>query len=296
MSTIETVAVTGGNGKIGRAILRELDEHGYHTANVARGKRREEVSDEYRRTDLLTPGDVYGSLAAADPDALIHMGTIPGPTSNPGHTVYESNVMSTYVLVEAAGALGIDRICLASSINALGSVYQEAPMDVRYLPVDEDHPRTPRDPYAMGKHALEVTADGFGRRPDAPDSIVSLRYPWVATGEEMEERLADRDRSLGADNVAASPGHRDELFSYLHIDDGAAVARLAIEHDVGGHEVLWTVADDTTVTTPTSELLGEYPDAEVRGEFDRFEALIDVSKAEELLGWEPRRSWRDYRD
>jgi len=259
VTALETVAVTGGNGKIGRAILGELNGDGYHTVNLARGKRREERSDEYRTTDLLEPGGVYGSLAAADPDAVIHMGTIPAPTNNPGHAVYESNVMSSYVLVEAAGALGIDRVRPASSISALGSVYPHAPMEVYYRPVDEDHPRTPRDPYAMGKHALEVTADGFGRRPDAPDSIVSLRYPWVATGEELRERYVGRERSLGADDVADPPGHRDELFAYLHIEDGAAAARQAIEADVGGHEVLWTVAEDTTLTTPAAEVPGGVP-------------------------------------
>jgi len=178
----------------------------------------------------------------------------------------------------------------------MGASYQDAPPAIEYLPVDEAHPRTPRDPYATGKHALEVTADGFGRRPDAPDSIVSLRYPWVATGEELRERFVDRDRSLDAGNVAEPPGHRDELFAYLHIDDGAAVARRAIEVDVGGHEVVWTVADDTTLTTPTADVLDEYPDAEVRREFRGTEALIDVSKARELLGWTPGHSWRDYRN
>lgn len=55
---LDTVAVTGGNGKIGEAILRRLSKHGYRTVNVARGKQREDVSDEYRTTDLVDAGDV----------------------------------------------------------------------------------------------------------------------------------------------------------------------------------------------------------------------------------------------
>jgi nucleoside-diphosphate-sugar epimerase len=288
---MDTVAVTGGNGKIGEAILEELVDHGYRAVNVARGKRREEVSDEYRTTDLLDAGEVYGSLAAADADAVIHMGTIPTPTSHPGYRVFESNAMSSYHVLEAATELGLEAVCLASSINVMGGVYQEAPMEVDYLPVDESHPVTPRDPYALGKHAIEITADGFGRRPDAPP-VSSLRYPWVATAEQLRETFTEADRTLDADLPAV--GGREDLFSYLHIEDGARVARLAVEADISGHERFWTVADDTTMETPTADLVdAAYPDADPRRAFDGTEAILDTSKAADLLDWTPEHSWRD---
>lgn len=292
--SIETIAVTGGNGWLGRSILAHLNGRGYHTVNLARGKQREEESDQYVRTDLLDPGNVYGSLAEASADALVHMGTIASPENNPGHTVYRSNVMSTYYLLEAAGAIGVDRICLGSSLNAMGSVYQEVPAEIDYLPVDEAHPRTPRDPYAMGKHALEITADGFGRKPDGPLSIASLRYPWVAGKEQLRERFVEQPRTLGAENVERPPGHRDELFSYIHIDDAVTVARRAVETELDGHEIFWTVAGDTTMATPTVDVLDDgFPDAEVRAEFEGCESLVDISKARRLLDWEPDYSWRD---
>lgn len=202
--------------------------------------------------------------------------------------------MSTYYLLEAASEIGIDRICLGSSINALGSVYQEAPTEIYYLPVDEDHPQTPRDPYAIGKHALEITADGFGRKPDGPLSIASLRYPWVATRHQLRERYVEQNRILGADNVEQPPGHRDELFSYIHIDDAATVARRAVEAEFSGHEVFWTVATDTTMATPTADLLDYgFPNAEIRTDFEGYESLVDISKARNVLDWEPNYSWRD---
>jgi nucleoside-diphosphate-sugar epimerase len=291
---METVAVTGGNGTIGSRLLAHLAEHGYRTADLARGSRRETVSDRYLRTDLLDPGDVYGSLAAVAPDAIVHVGTIPAPGSNPGHTVFESNVMSSYYVLEAAAALGIDRVALASSINVVGSVYQAAPMDVRYLPVDEAHPVTPRDPYAMGKHAMEVTADGFGRRPDGPTTIASLRYPLVATDTQLREAFVDADRTYGTEATRTPPGHREELFTYVHIDDGVAAARRAIEADYEGHEAFWITAADTTLTTPTAEVVPEaYPDADVRASFDGTDGIVDCGKAERLLGWTPARRWRE---
>lgn len=291
--TLKTIAVTGGNGKIGSAILEHLSNHGYETANIARGKRREEVSDTYITTDLLDAGETYGAIAKTDADAVIHMGTIPDPYNHPDYRVYESNVMSAAHILEAAVSLGLESVCLPSSINAIGSEHQERDADVRYLPVDEDHPRTPDDAYGIAKHAMEVTADGIGRRPSTDLTIASLRYPWVTDESEMREYFLDADRSLAALADAHPATARDVLFSYLHIDDAAAIARQAVEADFAGHEPFWAVAGDTTADVPTEELAAEYfPEAEVRGEFEGYESLIDITKGKELLDWEPQRSWR----
>jgi len=289
---IERVAVTGGNGKIGEAILETFVDHGYHAINVARGKQREDVSDEYRTTDLLDAGETYGALAASEADAVVHMGTIPHPQSHAEHTVFESNAMSAYHVLEAATALDLDSVVLPSSINVMGAAYQEAPTDVRYLPVDEEHPLTPRDPYALGKHATEVAGAGFGRRPDTPP-VASLRYPWVATSEQLRDRFTERDRSIAAIRESRHTG-QDTLFSYLHVDDAASIARRCVEAEFEGHEAFWAVASDTTAAVPSDELAAEfYPDAERRTDLAGTESLISTEKARELLGWEPERSWRD---
>ncbi|RQG95629.1 NAD-dependent epimerase/dehydratase family protein [Natrarchaeobius oligotrophus] len=292
--TISTIAVTGGNGKIGLAILEHLADHGYETANISRGKCREEISDTYVTTDLLDAGETYGAIAKTDADAVIHMGTIPDPYSNPDYRVYESNVMAAKYVLEAADALGLESVCLPSSINAIGSEHQERNTDIRWLPVDESHPRTPDDSYGIAKYAMEVTADGVGRRPSTNLTIASLRYPWVMTDEEMCEYLVEADRSLDRlADVHPSTG-REVLFSYLAVDDAATIARKAVEADFNGHEVFWAVAGDTTAAAPTANLAAEYyPSAEAHKEFHGHEALIDLSKASKVLNWEPQHSWRD---
>jgi nucleoside-diphosphate-sugar epimerase len=293
--TPATVAVTGGNGKVGRALLREFGHHGYETVNVARGKRREEQSDVYVTTDLLDAGEVYGAFATANVDAVVHAGTIPRPDTHPGFRVYESNTLSAVNVLEASEALGLESCCLVSSINAMGAEHQRRPAQVEYLPIDESHPRTPDDSYGIAKHAMEVTADGFGRRPDSNLTISTLRYPWVPDEEELIESFAEADRSMDALPDDDPWSGRDVMFAYIHIDDAAAVARAAVEADYDGHESFWAVAADTTAAVPTADLVTEFfPDAEVRGDFDGYESLFDRSKAERLLGWTPERSWRDY--
>lgn len=293
--TLSTVAVTGGNGKIGRAILRDLGKHGYETANIARGKQREDVSDTYITTDLLDAGETYGALAKADADAVIHMGTIPNPYSHQQYRTYESNTMSAMHVLEASESLGLESCCLASSINVMGAEHQRRPPQVEYLPIDEKHPRTPDDIYGIAKHAMEVTADGVGRRPNTDMTISTLRYPWVPNEEEVIESFAEPDRSIDALRDDDPWSGRDVLFSYIHIDDATAIARKAIEADYVGHESFWTVASDTTGAAPTADIVDEFfPEAEIRDAFEGYETLFDLSKTESLLDWTPERSWRDY--
>lgn len=289
------IAVSGGNGKLGQAVLEHLSAEGFETVNLSRGNRGESIADSFITTDLLDAGQTYGALAKSNPDAVIHFGTIPDPNNHPQHVTYESNVMSTMNILEASESVGVEKICIASSINAMGAEHQRRPPRVEYVPVDEAHPRTPDDAYGIAKHAMEVTADGVGRRPDTDLTISTLRYPWVPNQGELVESFANADRSmtaLQADDPWSGP---DVLFSYLHIKDAASIARKAIEADFDGHETFWAVASDTTAAVPTAALVREfYPDVECHTEFEGHESLIDTSKAEELLNWTPAHSWRDY--
>lgn len=292
---VETVAVTGGNGGVGRAAIAELAAHDYRTVNVSRGDRQESVADAYCQADLLDAGETYGGLATADADAVVHCGTRSRPDDAPGYRTFESNATTVYHVLEAAGALGIDRVCLASSLDAVGAGFEPDPVAPAYLPVDELHPATPSNPYGLGKQVAEVIADGVARRADGPRSIASLRFPIVMDEPTLRETFVEADRSLSA--VRSLPAFRtirNTLFSYVHRGDAAGAIRRAVETDLDGHERLFVAAADTTTTTPTSAVIDDcYPDAERRRSFAGTEGLLDVSKARRLLDWTPRRSWRD---
>ena len=286
---METIAVTGGNGTIGAATLTHLAEEGYRTVNLSRGPRKESVADEYKQVDLLEAGEVYGALARSDADAVIHMGTIPEPLTHPGYVTFRSNVLSSYHVLEAGHELGLEAVSLASSINAMGAVFQDAPIEVEYLPVDEAHPVAPRDPYGLAKHVIEITADGFGRLEDAP-RITTLRYPWVCTEADFHDRFPDPDR--GVESI--SERERKTLLTYLYLEDAASVARRAVEADIDGHERFWAVATDTTAPVPTNDVVNRlYSDADRRRDFDGTESLVSTEKARRLLDWHPEHSWRD---
>jgi len=295
----ETVAVTGGNGRVGGHVLAHLNDAGYRTVNLSRGGRDEERADAYVAADLLDAGEVYGAVAKSDADAVVHLGMVPTPDRSPGYRTYESNVMTTYHVLEAAGELGVDTVALASSFSAIGGGFEPDPITVEYLPVDESHRLTPSTPYGMGKQALELAADGFARRDEgAPRTITSLRFPWVVDDDLARETFVEADRSL--DGLRDSPHfhtQRNTLFSYVHADDAASLVRRAVEASFDGHERVWVSAPDTSAETPSADLAAElFPDAERRESLtdgDPCAALVDTSKAERLFDWEPTWRWRD---
>ena len=184
---------------------------------------------------------------------------------------------------------------MASSESAYGFPFSEGLLLPEYLPIDEAHPATPRDPYGLGKRVVEETAAGFGRMDGPPTSISTLRFPNVDVGDSPE-RYAERDYSIeGLKRAHSDPSHVVRSLSYVHASDATALTRRALETDLGGHETFWVVADDTTSVVPTAEIADEfYPDAERTHPLTGTESLISNEKAKRLLDWEPERSWRDF--
>lgn len=289
----DTVVVTGGTGRIGPAVIRRLREAGRRVVTVSRSGGDTEA-DADLRADMVDAGETYGAFATADADAVVHLGMLSTPDHDPGHVVFESNAMSTYNVLQAAEALDIDTVVLASSLSAVGASFEPGGIRLSYLPLDEDHPVSPSNPYGMGKHALEVTADGFALRAEGPRTVASLRFPWMPTDEQMRETFDCPERTPAA---LRESGHfetaRNTVFAYLARADAAELVRRAVDADFEGHERFFAAAADTSADVPTAELVDElYPGAERRRSFEGYEALISTKKAERMLGWTPEKSWR----
>lgn len=282
---METVLVTGGSGRIGSEIVRHLNDRGYRTVSLDVEPGPGDA-DTAITADLTDAGETYGAFARADPDAVAHMGAIPNAGGHPDHVVFESNAMGTYHVLEAASALGVESLCLASSIQAVGT---SPPLRVEYLPVDEAHPLAPRDPYELGKQAVEALADGFARRPGGPRTISTFRFPLVQRGDEIRGRFPDGDGTV----ESLGDADRHTLFSYVHVADVADLVRRALAADFEGHERFWVSAPDTRTNVPTEDIIDAfYPGTELRADLTGTDPLVDTGKARDLLGWKPERSWR----
>ncbi len=281
---MDTILITGGSGRIGSAVIEHANAAGYRTVSVDRVENKNDP-DRFITADVTDAGQLYSVVAMASPDAIIHLGAIPNAGGDPDHVVYESNAIGAYHVLAAAAAVGVDTVCSASSIQAMGTSVEEW---IEYLPVDEAHPMVPRNPYELGKQTVEQLSDGFARREGPPFSLATFRFPHVQTDEAFRQWLPQDPEDL-------EPGMGRFLFAYCAIDDVARLLLRAVETDLDGHERFWVSAPDTRTTVPTPTLIADHhPHAELRTEFADNDPLISTAKATNLLGWEPRISWRQW--
>jgi nucleoside-diphosphate-sugar epimerase len=277
------VVVTGGSGLAGSAVLMHLLAHGHEVSNVDRvpGK----SSAPFRRADLVDLGQAFGAIRGVD--AVVHFAAIPRPTYDVPEVVFRTNVMSTFNVLEAAAGLGVPRVVIASSVSVLGFPFNESPLAPRYVPIDEDHPALPQDAYALSKHLGEELAAGFARRGRL--GVISLRFPWIHTPETFVTEVQPfwSDPAGGAAN----------LWSYIDTRDVAEAVRLALEIDITGHEACFVAAADSFMPEASSALVARYyPRTIMREGFGAHDSLLSGTKAQRLLEFQPRWSWRLYAD
>ena len=292
-STVAGVAVTGAAGKLGRAVVDDLLAHGYRVVAVDRVSQTTDRADAGEVTRLDWDGrDVDGlSRAITDCRALIHLAAIPSPYAHPHQTVFSNNTTATYAALQAAADAGIRVAAIASSGAAYGSAYSPALTLPRYVPVDEERPLDAADPYALSKQVDEHTAAMFCRRYAM--SVAALRFHWVATRAEQLESLA-ASRAGGPVDEERLRG----LWGYVDLRDAARACRLAVEaaaREPYGFVPMNVVATDILAEAPLADLLAAHaPGIEVVGALDH--GGFSIARAERVIGWRPRHSWRDAPD
>ncbi|QIN78602.1 NAD-dependent epimerase/dehydratase family protein [Rubrobacter marinus] len=285
------VLVTGSAGKVGRAAVAALQAKGHEvraTDLIPPVFERPEDSDpEYIQADLTDAGDAYAVVNGMD--AVVHAAALPEPTHNPPHVVFHNNLMGVFNTLEAAIRLGVPRYVNISSETVPGFFFPERPFLPDYVPVDEEHPIKPQDPYATAKYFGELLMDGAITRSDI--RCISIRPSWVQHEGNYERNLGPQVRDAGV----LSPN----FWSYIDVYDLADAIVLAAESDLPGHEVFYIASPDNVGGRPFEEIVREYygDKVELKTPLPREDASgISIAKAEKMLGYSPKRSWRDYLD
>jgi nucleoside-diphosphate-sugar epimerase len=277
------VLVTGGNGKLGRWVVRELRDHGYDVVSVDRAlPATGEPGVQYRQVEMSDLGQVIGTATSGD--ALVHLAAIPAPYSHPDEVVFLNNVGATYNALQAAMTAGIERAVIASSASAYGMAWARPTFPPLYAPLDEEHPFIVRDPYALSKEVDERTAEMFSRRCGM--TVLAYRLHWIAAPGEARAQATD---------PASSPADgATNLWGYVDVRDAARAFRLGLEADLTGFVALNITANDTLRPEPTEELLRTYlPTTELRSPLPGNASAWSNARARDLLGFVPEHSWQD---
>jgi nucleoside-diphosphate-sugar epimerase len=269
------IAITGGSGRVGRAVVELALAQGHNVVNIDRAAPAQDSAPAdviFVQADITNYADFEQALRGCD--ALIHLAAIPSPGRHPDHEVHNNNVVGSYNALSAAAQLGISRVCQASSINATGAVYSRWP-HYDYFPLDEQHPTYNEDPYSLSKWICEQQGDSFARRYETM-TIASMRFHWV-----LPERALAVEYSHHLGDAVVK-----HLWGYTLSAAAARACLLSLTADYRGHEVFYIVAPDTMVDTPSLELKQQhFPDVAVRGDLSGNPSFFDSTKAERLLGW-----------
>ncbi|BCJ55793.1 UDP-glucose 4-epimerase [Actinoplanes sp. NBRC 14428] len=275
------VAVTGGSGKLGRAVVADLAGHGYDVVNLdvaaPRPALKIDLTDFGQTVEALTAiDDRYGSV-----DAVVHLAAIPAPGLLPNAATFHHNITATYHVFQAAKLAGITNVVWASSETVLGLPFTTPPP---YLPVDEEYPARPESTYSLVKHLEEQMAAQFCRWNPAL-KMIGLRFSNV-----MEPADYAEFPSFDADPRARSWN----LWGYIDARDGAQAVRRSLEHDGTGCEVFVIANADTVMSRSSASLAAEvFPGVRVTRELGEHETLLSIDKACRVLGYEPEHSWRN---
>ena len=277
------IAVTGGSGKLGRTVVRELRKSGDVVFSLdAAGER----GPGFVRVDLTDYGQTVDAILGVNDqhdgfDAIVHLAAIPAPGILSDVATFHNNIRVTYNVFQAARRAGIRNVVYASSETVLGLPFDVPPP---YIPVDEDYPARPESTYSLVKHLEEQMAIELVRW-DPALKIVALRFSNVMDPEDY----------------AAFPAFDDDpwarkwnLWGYIDARDGAQAIRRALEWDTTGFDRFIIAAADTVMSRPNDELVAEvFPGVPLKRDLGVNDTLLSIDKARRVLGYAPAHSWRD---
>jgi UDP-glucose 4-epimerase len=139
------VSVFGASGFVGINVVNAFQQAGIEV--VASDIRESpHITTEFKPADLLDYDQVAGVVKGSD--MVVHLAASPLPVSiEKPRLNARINIEGSLNVMDAAREHGVKKIIFSSASSLVG--------EVKYNPVDEAHPATPKTPYGVAKYAIE---------------------------------------------------------------------------------------------------------------------------------------------
>jgi UDP-glucose 4-epimerase len=256
--TLERILIVGGAGYIGSHVDLYLRDRGYSTLvvdNLDRGHRDAVLHDDFINADIRDTKRLHEIFLMYKFSAVMHFAAYAyvGESVHEPLKYYNNNVGGVISLLECMQAHNRKKLIFSSTCSIYGNP--------EYLPIDENHPLKPVNPYGRSKlMAEQIMADcdaAWGLK------TVSLRY-FNAAGEDPEGRVRERHDPEThliplVLHAAKNPDTDVRIFGtnydtadgtcirdYIHVTDLAQAHALALEYLLsGGDSTVFNLGNGT---------------------------------------------------
>lgn len=278
--------VTGGTGFIGSYVATELARAGA-TIRIA-ARRRALCPYELVFGDLRDLPDARRAVEGVD--TVLHLAgyaDVTGAVANPT-LAFQGGDVVTFNMLEACRAAGVSRFIYCSSARVYG--------DPVHVPVDEQHPLHPKEPYGTAKLTGELWTTTYCVRYGME---VTILRPFSVYGPGRVPRPGSLsgvlpifvERALNGDDIVIS-GTGEQTKDFTYVTDVARAFRLVCEHraakglvlNIGagrGVSVRHLADVILSVTGSRSQVVYRPDDGTTVSNY------ADSSAAKRALGWEP---------
>ena len=284
------VLVTGGNGFLGRVVVRLLENEG---ASV--------VAPTHAEFDLVVPGVADDMLRAHSPTHVIHLAARVGGIGynlvDPARLYFDNLMMGTHI-IEAARAAGTEKTVLLGTVC---SYPKFTPVPFREESFWDGYPEETNAPYGIAKKAhlvhAQVNNAQYGQKfayliPTNLYEPGDKFHPSVSHVIPALIKKCVEARESGAAHIDVW-GTGSASREYLYVEDAASAIVLAAQSHEGvepinlGSDREITIRETAETIARITGFTGELrwdttkPDGQPR-------RRIDPSRAAELLGWSAR--------
>ena len=284
------VLVTGGNGFLGRVVVRLLENEG---ASV--------VAPTHAEFDLVVPGAADDMLRAHSPTHVIHLAARVGGIGynlvDPARLYFDNLMMGTHI-IEAARAAGTEKTVLLGTVC---SYPKFTPVPFREESFWDGYPEETNAPYGIAKKAhlvhAQVNNAQYGQKfayliPTNLYGPGDKFHPSVSHVIPALIKKCVEARESGAAHIDVW-GTGSASREYLYVEDAASAIVLAAQSHEGvepinlGSDREITIRETAETIARITGFTGELrwdttkPDGQPR-------RRIDPSRAAELLGWSAR--------
>lgn len=293
----QRVLVTGGSGGLGQYIVDTLKPLNLRI-RIMDITHCNDPNIEFIAGDITKMADA--EKATRDVDAVLHLAAIPRDNGEV-EKIFRMNVTGTLNMLEASARNRVKGFVYASSVCVYGLINWARRIVPPYFPLDENVPRFGDITYSMSKINGEDLCHGYSVRYGI--DTISLRIASVMRPDS--DFWAPAIQNIHNPEFRLSPKAplTQFMWQYVHSKDAAQAFVLALQRlEQGniGYEAFNIGAKDVFSIVPSLELIARYysdvPVIRRPAQFvtDKYRTLYDITKAQEVLGYDPQFTWRDH--